>query len=147
MLLNELRPPKGAVKNRKRLGRGESSGHGKTSGRGNKGQKARSGGFHKRGFEGGQMPLQRRLPKRGFVSLSKKIFAIVNIAALAKFPANTQIDFDFLKKNGLVKKLGSGLKILGDGEIKHALVIKAACFSGVAKAKIEKAGGQAVTVQ
>lgn len=147
MLLNELRPPKGAVKNRKRLGRGESSGHGKTSGRGNKGQKARSGGFHKRGFEGGQMPLQRRLPKRGFVSLSKKIFAIVNIAVLAKFPANTQIDFDFLKTNGLVKKLGSGLKILGDGEIKHALVVKAACFSGVAKAKIEKAGGQAVTVQ
>src|SRR3989339_2109340 len=101
MLLNELRPPKGAVKNRKRLGRGESSGHGKTSGRGNKGQKARSGGFHKRGFEGGQMPLQRRLPKRGFVSLTRNDTAQVRLSDLEKLPVDS-IDLLALKQAGVI---------------------------------------------
>src|SRR3989338_4876011 len=102
MLLNELRPPKGAVKNRKRLGRGESSGHGKTSGRGNKGQKARAGGYHKTGFEGGQMPLHRRLPKRGFFSFTRVELSIVNVGDLDLFSANETVNAVNLKEKGLV---------------------------------------------
>lgn len=140
MLLNELKPPKGAVKKKKRLGRGESSGLGKTSGRGHKGQKARAGGFHKRGFEGGQMPLQRRLPKVGFFPFTRVEYVVVNVSALAEFPANQVVDAKLLREKGLVKKKGL-IKVLGDGEIKVPLKVTAARFSAQAKEKIEKAGG------
>ncbi len=143
-MLNQLRPPKGATKKRKRVGRGESSGTGKTAGRGNKGQKARSGGFHKTGFEGGQMPLQRRLPKRGFTNHTRKEFAVVNVGQLAGFDANTEIDWQKLNDSGMVKRTLDGLKILGEGEIKVALTVKAHRFSETAKQKIEQAGGKAV---
>ena len=145
MLLNELRAPKGATKNKKRRGRGESSGLGKTSGRGAKGQKARAGGFHKVGFEGGQMPLQRRIPKRGFFSLFRTEYEIVNVGDLAaSFKANDVVDAPGLKKAGLIGTLRIGLKILGNGEITIPLTVKAAKFSESARQKIEKAGGQAV---
>lgn len=147
MLLNQLSPPKGAVKKRKRVGRGESSGQGKTAGRGNKGQKSRAGGYHKVGFEGGQMPLQRRLPKRGFYSFTRIEYAVVNVGDLSQFKANDTIDTDSLKKAGLLKKLEDGLKVLGNGEIKIPLVVKAHRFSTSAKEKIEKAGGQAIQVE
>lgn len=147
MILNELRPPKGATKNKKRLGRGESSGWGKTAGRGHKGQKARAGGYHKVGFEGGQMPLARRLPKRGFRNIFRKEFAVINLADLARLDASvTEVDIDVLAKQGLVKQKHLGLKILGNGELDRALTIKAKKFSESAKAKIEKAGGQAIAV-
>lgn len=146
-LLNQLKAPKGATKNRKRLGRGESSGHGKTSGKGHKGQKARAGGFHKVGFEGGQMPLARRLPKRGFTNIFRKDFAVVNLDALAKLPDSvTEVDATILKERGLIKKVLAGLKVLGNGEIKRALTVKAKKFSKTAQEKIEKAGGKAVAV-
>ncbi|MBI4411449.1 MAG: 50S ribosomal protein L15 [Deltaproteobacteria bacterium] len=144
MLLNELRPPKGAVKNRKRLGRGESSGQGKTSGRGHKGQKARAGGFHKKGFEGGQMPLQRRIPKRGFYSFNGREYAVVNVGDLARFQANSEVTAAVLKEAGLVRKILDGVKVLGDGAIDRPLTVKAARFSETAKQKIEKAGGKAI---
>ena len=143
MYLNELRPPKGAIKKKKRLGRGESSGLGKTSGRGNKGQKARAGGFHKRGFEGGQMPLQRRLPKVGFFPFNRVEYVVVNVGALADFPANADVDAKLLREKGLVKKKGL-IKVLGDGEIKVPLKVKAARFSSQAKSKIEQAGGTVI---
>lgn len=146
MILNELRPPKGATQKKKRLGRGESSGLGKTSGKGNKGQKARAGGFHKTGFEGGQMPLQRRLPKRGFFNFNRKDYATINVSELAVFEANAVVDFDLLKSKGLVKKRFDGLKVLGDGEIKIPLTIKAHLFSESAKKKIEAVGGSIVLV-
>lgn len=146
-LLNTLSPPKGSRKNRKRLGRGESSGLGKTSGKGHKGQKARAGGYHKVGFEGGQMPLARRLPKRGFTNLFRHDFAIVNLTDLNGLPESVkEIDFAVLKKAGLVKKEFAGLKVLGNGEITRALTIKAKKFSKTAVDKIAKAGGQAVTL-
>ncbi|MBI2340897.1 MAG: 50S ribosomal protein L15 [Deltaproteobacteria bacterium] len=142
--MNELRPPKGAVKGKKRVGRGESSGWGKTSGRGNKGQKARAGGFHKKGFEGGQMPLQRRIPKRGFFSFTRREFAVVNVGDLARFQANSEVTQAVLEEAGLVRKILDGIKILGGGEIGHPLTVKADRFSQTARQKIEKAGGQAV---
>ena len=146
MLLNQLRAPKGAVKGKKRRGRGESSGLGKTAGRGHKGQKARAGGFHKTGFEGGQMPLQRRIPKRGFRPLSRIEYAVVNVGQLAKFTANAQVDGQALLDAGLVhsKQDAKAIKILGEGELKVSLVVKAHRFSESARQKIEKAGGQAV---
>lgn len=144
MQLNELSPPKGAVKKKKRLGRGESSGLGKTSGKGHKGQKARSGGYHKVGFEGGQMPLQRRLPKVGFRPRNRVRYATVNLLDLVKYEAGTKIDLDFLKSEGKIKKSLAGLKILGDGELDKSLIITAAKFTKSAKEKIEKAGGQAI---
>lgn len=146
MILNQLRAPLGSRRNRKRLGRGEGSGHGKTSGRGNKGQKSRSGGFHKVGFEGGQMPLMRRLPKRGFHNLFAQTLAIVNISDLNKFKAGEEIDLTVLKDRNLVKGRFEGLKILGDGNLSVALTIKAKAFSKTALAKIEKAGGKAVVL-
>lgn len=146
MKLNELRAPKGATKNKKRRGRGESSGLGKTSGRGHKGQKARAGGFHKVGFEGGQMPLARRIPKRGFFSLFRTEYAVVNVGDLSKFKANDVVDAAGLKTAGLVGSLHDGLKILGNGEITVPLTVKAARFSASAKQKIEKAGGQAIVM-
>ena len=146
-LLNTLSPPKGSRKNRKRLGRGESSGLGKTSGKGHKGQKARAGGYHKVGFEGGQMPLARRLPKRGFTNLFRHDFAIVNLTDLNALPESLkEIDFAVLKAAGLVKKELAGLKILGTGELTRALIVKAKKFSKTAIDKIAKAGGQAVTL-
>lgn len=144
-LLNKLSPPKGSRKAKKRLGRGESSGLGKTAGRGHKGQKSRAGGYHKVGFEGGQMPLARRLPKRGFSNIFRKQYAVVNLKDLAALPENiTEVDLDVLKKQGLVRKAPDGLKILGDGELKRAITVKAKKFSKTAAEKIIKAGGQVV---
>lgn len=146
-LLNQLRPPKGAVKKKKRLGRGESSGLGKTSGKGNKGQKARAGGYHKVGFEGGQMPLHRRIPKRGFTPPDQLEISVVNLRDLAGFAANAEVTPQILLDAGIVRKVADGLKVLGDGEIKNAIIVKAHAFSATAKAKIEKAGGQAIVLE
>lgn len=146
MRLNELPAPPGAVHKTKRLGRGESSGRGKTSGRGNKGQKARAGGFHKVGFEGGQMPLTRRIPKRGFRSLNREEFAVAHVGDLADFAPNSEVTTQTLAEMGLVKlsQKRRKVKILGDGDLTHPLVVKVDRFSGSAKEKIEKAGGQAI---
>jgi large subunit ribosomal protein L15 len=142
MKLNELKAPIGSRTRKKRLGRGEGSGHGKTSGKGHKGQQARSGGTVRPGFEGGQMPLQRRLPVRGFTSLSHKYYTVVNINELDRFPENTVITPRLLKEVGIIKKTRDGVKILGDGEISKSLIIKAHCFSKSAEAKIKDAGGK-----
>ena len=140
--LHNLRPRPGARHRVKRLGCGESSGHGKTSGKGHKGQKARSGGSIRLGFEGGQMPLIRRLPKRGFNNAAfHKNFAIVNLSDLNEFKAGTVVDEKLLRESNLVRGDVAGIKILGDGELKHALKIQADKVSQSAKAKIEKAGG------
>lgn len=146
MLLNELRAPIGSRKKKKRLGRGEASGLGKTSGRGHKGQKARSGGYHKVGFEGGQMPLVRRIPKRGFTNIFRKEFAVINVADLARLVGVTEIDLDVLKSHKIIKKNSIRLKVLGNGELTGAVTVKAAGFSKIAIEKIEKAGGKAVVV-
>lgn len=142
MNLSELRAPEGASKNRKRLGRGTGSGHGKTSGRGHKGQRARSGGRGKTGFEGGQMPLQRRLPKRGFTNIFRKEISIVNLGDLEVFDSGSTVDVAALVKAGLVKKIGDGVKLLADGDIKKPLIIKVHRSSQAAKEKIEAAGGR-----
>lgn len=146
MKLNELHLPQGSRHAIKRVGRGESSGVGKTSGRGHKGQKARAGGYHKTGFEGGQMPLQRRLPKRGFVNISRKEFEVVNVSALSRFEPGSEIDHAKLKAVGLIKKRYSLVKVLGDGVVSVALTVKLDQFSRAAAEKIEKAGGKAVTL-
>lgn len=146
MKLNELRPPEGARKKRKRVGRGEGSGHGGTSTKGHKGRKARSGGTIAPGFEGGQMPLQRRLPKRGFRNPFHKEYEIVNLQDLARFPAGTVVDVAALQACGLVKRVRSGVKILGQGDLVYPLTIKAHHFSLVAKNKIEAAGGKAEVI-
>jgi large subunit ribosomal protein L15 len=126
----------------KRLGCGESSGHGKTSGKGHKGQKARSGGSIRLGFEGGQMPLIRRLPKRGFNNAAfHENYAVVNLSDLASFKEGTVINEQLLREKKMLRGNGAGLKILGDGELKHALTIEADKISGSAREKIEKAGG------
>lgn len=145
--LSNLTPAEGAVRKKKRIGRGESSGWGKTAGRGMKGQKARSGGGPARGFEGGQMPLARRLPKRGFVSRSREELAIINISALSIFPEGTVVDEELLRARGLIKKRATGLKILGDGELSVSLTVKAHKFSKSAVEKIEGAGGTAQQIQ
>jgi len=142
MKLNNLKPPQGAIKKKKRIGRGEGSGHGGTSTHGHKGQKARSGGKVSRGFEGGQMPMQRRLPKRGFKNPFRKEYAIVNLRDLARFPAGTVVDAAALEASGLVKKLQRGVKVLGEGSITHPLTVRAHHFSLAAKNKIEAAGGK-----
>lgn len=142
MNLGELRAPEGASKNRKRLGRGSGSGHGKTSGRGHKGQRARSGGRGKTGFEGGQMPLQRRLPKRGFTNIFRKEYAIVNLSDLDRFDKGSTVDIAMLVAAGLVNKIGAGVKLLADGGIKKSLTIKVHKFSQSAKEKVEAAGGR-----
>ena len=146
MLLHSLKNVKGAVHRRKRVGCGEGSGHGKTSGRGGKGQTARSGGSIRPGFEGGQMPLYRKLPHRGFNNYNfRTSYAVVNVGDLARLDASvTDVDIAALVKCGLIRADGALLKILGDGEISRALKVTAAKFSGAAKAKIEKAGGQAI---
>ena len=142
MRLHNLRPRPGARHRVKRLGCGESSGHGKTSGKGHKGQKARSGGSLRLGFEGGQMPLIRRLPKRGFNNTAfHKEYAIVNLSDLSEFKAGTVVNEQMLRESNLIRGEVAGIKILGDGELKHALKIEADKVSESAKAKIEKAGG------
>jgi large subunit ribosomal protein L15 len=146
MDLSNLKPAIGSTKNRKRIGRGAGSGTGKTSGKGHKGQNARSGGGIKAGFEGGQMPLQRRLPKRGFTSLNKKVYALVNLHDLELFEAGSVVDMAALGQAGLVKKVGDGIKILGDGELTKALTVKAHKFSKSAQERIEAAGGKAEVI-
>jgi len=142
MKLDNLRPPEGAKKKRKRIGRGEGSGHGGTSTHGHKGQKARSGGKVSRGFEGGQMPLSRRLPKRGFKNPFRQEYEIVNLGALARFPSGTVVDPEKLRSSGLVKKARWAVKVLGKGTIHHPLTVRAHHFSLTAKNKIEAAGGK-----
>lgn len=140
-ILSRLAPPPGSRKKIKRVGRGPGSGLGKTSGRGQKGQKSRSGSGGKRGFEGGQMPIQRRMPKRGFTNPFKKEICIVNLSQLNAFDDGSVIDVAELIKAGLVTKLGDGVKILGKGELNKKLTVKANAVSSGAKEKIEKAGG------
>jgi large subunit ribosomal protein L15 len=141
MKLHELKPAEGATKNRKRIGRGVGSGWGKTAGRGNKGHNARSGGGVRPGFEGGQMPLHRRLPKRGFTNVFKKIVAVVNVKDLARFEAGAVVDQAALVRTGLVKGRMDGIKLLGQGDIDIALTVQINAISRSAKAKIEAAGG------
>lgn len=141
MDLSNLSPAVGSVKNRKRIGRGAGSGLGKTAGRGHKGQNSRSGGGVKPGFEGGQMPLQRRLPKRGFTSLNKKVYALVNLRDLESFDAGSVVDPEMLINAGYIKNICDGVKVLGDGELTKAVTIKAHKFSKSSVAKIEAAGG------
>lgn len=142
MRLHNLRPRPGARHRVKRLGCGESSGHGKTSGKGHKGQKARSGGSIRLGFEGGQMPLIRRLPKRGFNNAAfHKTYAIINLDALKEFKAGTVVNEQMLRESKLVRGNVEGIKILGDGDLKHGLTIEADKVSASAREKIEKAGG------
>lgn len=146
MDLSNLQPAFGSTRNRKRIGRGHGSGTGKTAGKGHKGQKARAGGSVKAGFEGGQMPLQRRLPKRGFTPLSRVEYALVNLRDLELFDAGSVVDVEALGKAGLIGQLKDGVKILGDGELSKALTIKAHKFSKSAEAKIAAAGGSAEVI-
>lgn len=146
MKLHELNASEGARKKAFRVGRGAGSGNGKTSGRGHKGQNARSGGGCKPGFEGGQMPLQRRVPKRGFNNIFAKKYATVNVSALNTFADGSVIDANVLMEAGLIKKSYDGVKVLGDGELTAKLTVKAAKFTESAKEKIEKAGGKAEVI-
>lgn len=142
MRLHDLKPCEGAKKKAKRLGRGESSGLGKTSGKGHKGQKARSGGGVRIGFEGGQMPLQRRLPKRGFTNIFKKVYSLVNLKDLARFEAGSVVDAEALVACGLIRNNNFPVKLLAQGELDRALTVKVQAASGAAVAAIEKAGGK-----
>ena len=145
--LHNLRPAAGATRKRKRIGRGPGSGHGKTAGRGNKGFWSRSGSSQKRGFEGGQMPLHRRVPKRGFTNIFRKEFAEVNVDVLAaRFPAGSTVGPDELKTARVIRRLRDGLKVLGRGDIGHALTVRAHRFSAEARKKIEAAGGKVETL-
>lgn len=147
MKLHELSPAPGSVKERKRIGRGAASGQGKTAGKGHKGQKARSGSNAHIGFEGGQMPLQRRIPKRGFVNIFAKEIATVNVAAINdKFEDGATVTIEALVESGLVKKALDGVKVLGQGELTKKLTVQANAFSASAKAKIEAAGGKAEVI-
>jgi len=141
MKLNELSPADGSKKSRQRVGRGVGSGWGKTAGRGSKGQGARSGGGVRPGYEGGQMPIHRRLPKRGFTNIFKKNFAIVNIRDLARFDSGSTVDEVELVKCGLIKGTYDGIKLLGQGEIDYPLQIKVNAVSESARKKISSAGG------
>ena len=142
MDLSNLKPVPGSTKNRKRLGRGIGSGTGKTSGKGHKGQNARSGGGVKPGFEGGQMPLQRRIPKRGFVSRNKKVYNLVNLRDLEAFDSGSVVDLELYGTAGLVSGINDGIKVLADGDLTKALTVQAHKFSKSAVAKIEAAGGK-----
>ena len=142
MKLFELQPSEGSTKSRKRLGRGHGSGLGKTSGRGHKGQKARSGGGVRIGFEGGQMPIYRRLPKRGFTNIFAKEYVEVKISDLNKFDNGATVDAQALKEAGVIKKACDGIKVLGNGSLDKKLTVKAAKFTESAKEKIEAAGGK-----
>ncbi len=144
MRLCDLSPAMGATTAKKRLGRGIGSGLGKTSGKGHKGQWARSGGGVRPGFEGGQMPLIRRIPKRGFNNHFKKVYSIVNLSVLENFEANSVVDMEILNEKGLIKVMKDciGLKVLGNGTLTKAITVKAKAFSAAAKEAIEKAGGK-----
>ena len=147
MKLNELSPAEGSKKSVKRIGRGHGSGWGKTSGKGHKGQKARSGGSIRPGFEGGQMPLQRRVPKRGFNNIFRKKIVALNLKQLeTKFDNGAVVDVDALRNAGLVKNSFDGVKILGNGELTKSLTVKVDGFSAAAKEAIEKAGGKAEVI-
>lgn len=149
MKLHDLRPaPGGAVKERKRLGRGHATGQGKTAGRGHKGQNARSGGGVRPGFEGGQLPLFRRIPKRGFTNIFTKVYAEVNLVDLNRFEEGTEVTPELLFETGVVKvsKAKEGIKILGNGELEKKLVVKAHKFSKSAQEKINAAGGRAEVI-
>jgi large subunit ribosomal protein L15 len=147
MELSNLKPKKGARHAKKRVGRGPGSGHGKTSGRGEKGQKSRSGYSGKRGFEGGQMPLHRRLPKRGFTNIFKTDYAVVNVSDLERFDNGASVDEATLRQAGLVKGSHDGVKGLGDGELSKKLNVSATKFSKSAREIIEKAGGTVQEIQ
>ena len=142
MRLHELKAAENSTKNRKRRGRGTGTGQGKTSGRGMNGQNSRSGGGVRLGFEGGQMPLYRRIPKRGFTNRFKKEYAEVNVSVLNRFDEGTVVDLDALKNTGIVKQVKDGVKILGNGEIEKKLTVKASKLTKSAAMKIEKAGGK-----
>lgn len=146
MNLSELHPSEGSRRPRKRIGRGAGSGIGKTSGRGEKGQKSRSGYSRKRGFEGGQMPLIRRVPKRGFHNLFRKEYAIINVARFEEIEGD-RFTPESLLESGVISKLSSGLKVLGNGELTRAVTISAHKFSTSAREKIEKAGGKAEVIE
>ena len=147
MKLHELSPAPGSVKERKRIGRGAASGQGKTAGKGHKGQKARSGSNAHIGFEGGQMPLQRRIPKRGFVNIFAKEIATVNVEAINdKFEDGATVTIEALVESGHVKRTLDGVKVLGQGELTKKLTVQANAFSASAKAKIEAAGGKAEVI-
>ena len=146
MKLHELSPSEGSKKNNFRVGRGHGSGNGKTAGKGHKGQKARAGRGMRAGFEGGQMPLHRRIPKRGFVNNFATIYATVNVAALNAFEDGAVVDVEAMKNAGLVKKTFDGVKILANGTLTKKLTVKAAAYSEAAKAKIEAAGGKAEVI-
>ncbi len=139
--MNNLKPAIGSTKNRKRIGRGTGSGHGKTATKGHKGQKARSGGNVEPGFEGGQMPMQRRLPKRGFNSLNRKEYALVNIGQMEIFESGSCVDVEALLTHSIIGKIRDGVKVLANGELTKALTVKAHKFSAAAKEKILAVGG------
>ena len=147
MSLNRLRPPKGAKHAKKRVGRGPGSGHGKTASRGNKGAKSRSGFRFKRGFEGGQMPLHRRVPKRGFTNIFRVEYAVVNLDTLAEvFDAGSSVTPEVLRERGLVRQAKARVKVLGRGDITKSLTVRAHKFSGSAAQKITAAGGTAEVI-
>ncbi|MDD6489659.1 MAG: 50S ribosomal protein L15 [Clostridia bacterium] len=146
MNLHELSPAEGATKVSKRIGRGHGSGQGKTAGKGHKGQKARSGGSIRPGFEGGQMPLQRRIPKRGFNNIFAKNIVAINVSALEVFDNDAEVTAQALIEKGIVKKEYDGIKILGNGTLTKKLNVKVAAYSESAKQKIEAAGGKAEVI-
>ena len=146
MKLHELSPAPGSNREVKRIGRGHGSGNGKTAGKGHQGQKARAGRGMRAGFEGGQMPLMRRLPKRGFNNIFATRYAEVNVGALNAFEAGSVVDTEALKKAGVIKKAYDGVKVLGNGKIEKAITVQAAAFSKSAKEKIEAAGGKAEVI-
>ncbi len=146
MRIEDLKPAKGAKKKAKRVGRGVGSGSGKTAGKGHKGQKARSGGVKGAGFEGGQMPLQRRIPKRGFTNIFRKEYAVVNLSDLEKISGTDPVTPEILEQNGLIKNVKSGVKILGMGELKSGRTVRAHKFSKSALEKIQAAGGKAEVI-
>ena len=142
MKINELSPAEGSRKKRKRVGRGPGSGHGKTCCRGHKGQRSRSGGGVRPGFEGGQMPLHRRLPKRGFANIFRKEYNILNVEDLNRFEPDALLDAEAFKQAGLIKRMMDGIKLLGTGEITHPVVVRIQKVSKAAKEKVEAAGGK-----
>ncbi|MCC7299518.1 MAG: 50S ribosomal protein L15 [Verrucomicrobia bacterium] len=146
MELHSLKPAKGSTHRKMRVGRGRASGKGKTSGRGHKGAYARSGHKHKPLFEGGQMPMARRIPKRGFSNVNRQVFAPVNVATLNAFEAGTEVTVELLRRAGFVSGNWDGVKVLGNGELTKKIVVKANAFSATAKEKIEAAGGSCETI-
>ena len=146
MKLHEISPSEGSKKKAFRVGRGHGSGNGKTSGKGQKGQKARSGGGVRPGFEGGQMPIYRRLPKRGFTNIFAKKYTSINVEDLNKFDNGTEITAEVLKENGVIKKINDGIVVLGRGDLNKKVTIKAKRFSKSAEEKISAAGGKAEVI-